>query len=151
VVRPPLTYGPQVKGNFLRLLRLVKSGVPLPFRGVRNSRSYIGVHNLCEFLILCALHPAANGRTFNVSDGEDLSTPELLQLMAAAMGKKARLFRCPAPLLRAAATVSRKRTELDRLTANLRVDSSLARQALGWRPAVDLRTGIAEMVRSFVG
>jgi nucleoside-diphosphate-sugar epimerase len=151
VVRPPLTYGPHVKGNFLRLLRLVKSGVPLPFGGVRNSRSYIGVHNLCEFLILCAFHPSANGRTFNVSDGEDLSTPELLQLMAAAMGKKARLFRCPVPLLRAAATVLRKRTELDRLTANLRVDSSLAREALGWRPALDLRTGIAQMVRSFVG
>jgi nucleoside-diphosphate-sugar epimerase len=151
VVRPPLTYGPHVKGNFLRLLRLVKSGVPLPFGGVRNSRSYIGVHNLCEFLILCAFHPSANGRTFNVSDGEDLSTPELLQLMAAAMGKKARLFHCPAPLLRAAATVLRKRTELDRLTANLRVDSSLAREALGWRPALDLRTGIAQMVRSFVG
>jgi nucleoside-diphosphate-sugar epimerase len=151
VVRPPLTYGPHVKGNFLRLLRLVRSGVPLPFGGVRNSRSYIGVHNLCEFLILCAFHPAANGLTFNVSDGEDLSTPELLQLMAAAMGKKARLFQCPAPLLRAAAMVLRKRTELDRLTANLRVDSSLARKALDWRPAVDLRTGIAEMVRSFVG
>ena len=149
VVRPPLTYGPQVKGNFLRLLRLVKSGVPLPFGDVRNSRSYIGVRNLCEFLILCAFHPSANGRTFNVSDGEDLSTPELLQLMAAAMGKRARLFRCPAPLLRAAAIAFRKRTELDRLTADLRVDSTLARRTLGWRPAVDPRTGIAEMVRSF--
>jgi UDP-glucose 4-epimerase len=71
--------------------------------------------------------------------------------MAAAMGKKARLFRCPASLMRVAATVVRRRTELDRLTANLRVDSSLAREALGWRPALDLRTGIAEMVRSFVG
>ena len=151
VVRPTLTYGPHVKGNFLRLLHLVKSGVPLPLGGVRNFRSYIGVHNLCEFLILCAFHPAANGRTFNVSDGEDLSTPELLRLMAAAMGKKARLFRCPASLLRAAATVSRKRTELERLTGNLRVDSSFARKALDWRPAMDPRTGIAEMVRSFVG
>ena len=150
VVRPPLAYGPRVKGNFLRLLRLVKSGVPLPFGAVRNSRSYIGVHNLCEFLILCAFHPSANGRTFHVSDGEDVSTPELLQLMAAAMGKKARLFRCPPPLLRAAAIVLRKRTELHRLTADLRVDSSLARKALGWQPTMDLRAGIAEMVRAFV-
>jgi nucleoside-diphosphate-sugar epimerase len=109
------------------------------------------VHNLCEFLILCAFHPSANGRTFNVSDGEDISTPELLQLMAAAMGKKARLFHCPASLMRAAATVLRKRSELDRLTNNLRVDSSLARNTLGWWPTVDLRAGIAEMVRSFMG
>jgi UDP-glucose 4-epimerase len=150
VVRPPLTYGPHVKGNFLRLLRLVKSGAPLPLGGVRNSRSYIGVHNLCEFLILCAFHPSANGRTFHVSDGEDVSTPELLRLMAAALGKKARLFHCPAPLMRAAATVLGKRTEWDRLTANLRVDSSLARNTLGWRPTMDLRTGIAEMARSLV-
>lgn len=151
VVRPPLVYGPHVKGNFLRLLRLVGSGMPLPFGAIENSRSYIGVRNLCEFLISCAFHPSANDRTFHVSDGEDVSTPELLQLIATAMGKRARLFRCPASLLRAAAIALRKGSELDRLTANLRVDSTLARNTLGWRPAVDLRAGIVEMVRSFAG
>ena len=93
VVRPPLAYGPRVKGNFLRLLRLLDTGVPLPFGSLHNCRSYIGVHNLCNLLVSCAFHPAADGSTFHVADGEDVSTPELLRLIAAAMGHRARIFR----------------------------------------------------------
>jgi nucleoside-diphosphate-sugar epimerase len=150
VVRPPLVYGPRVKGNFLRLLRLVRSGVPLPFGAVRNCRSYIGVQNLCDFLLLCSFHPSADGQTFNVADGEDVSTPELLEMIAAAMGKKPRIFRCPPSLLRAAAVALGKRAEVERLTTNLRVDSSLAQATLKWCSTKTLREGIAEMVRWFV-
>lgn len=150
VVRPPLVYGPHVKGNFLRLLRLVASGMPLPFGAIQNCRSYVGVHNLCDFLISSAFHPSANGRTFNVADGEDVSTPELLQIIATAMGKRARIFRCPQSILRATAVVVGKNAELERLTTNLRVDSSFARTTLGWQPTQALRVGIAEMVRWFM-
>jgi nucleoside-diphosphate-sugar epimerase len=150
VVRPPLVYGPHVKGNFLRLLRLVRSGAPLPFGAIRNCRSYIGVHNLCDFLLSCTFHPSANGQTFHVTDGEDVSTPELLEIIATAMGKKPRIFRCPLSFLRTAAAVLGKRVELERLTTNLRVDSSLAQSTLRWRPRKTLRVGIAEMVRWFM-
>jgi nucleoside-diphosphate-sugar epimerase len=150
VVRPPLVYGPHAKGNFLRLLRLVRSGVPLPFGAIRNCRSYIGVHNLCDFLLSCTFHPSADGQTFNVADGEDLSTPELLEMMAAAMGKKPRIFRCPPSLLRAAAAALGKGAEMERLTTNLRVDASLAQATLKWRASKTLRDGIAEMARWFM-
>jgi nucleoside-diphosphate-sugar epimerase len=150
VVRPPLVYGPHVKGNFLRLLRLVRSGVPLPFGAIRNCRSYIGVHNLCDFLLSCAFHPSADGHTFNVADGEDVSTPELLEMIAFAMGRKPRIFRCPPSLLRAAAAAFGKGAEVERLTTNLRVDSGLAQATLKWRATKTLRDGIAEMVRWFM-
>jgi nucleoside-diphosphate-sugar epimerase len=150
VVRPPLAYGPNVKGNFLRLLRLAASGVPLPLGAVDNCRSYVGVHNLCDFLISCAFHLSAGGRTFHVADGKDVSTPELIQTIAAAMGGRARMFRCPRALLRAAAAVLGKSAELNRLTANLRVDSSLARATLEWRPTKTFHAGIEEMARWYM-
>ncbi len=149
IVRPPLVYGPYVKGNFLRLLRLIASGIPLPFDSIDNCRSYVGVENLCDLLITCAFHPSANGHTFHVSDGEDVSTPELLRIMAAAMGKRPRILPCPLPLLRAAASAFGKRGELERLIANLRVDSSFAKASLGWQPTKELRAGIGEMVHWF--
>jgi nucleoside-diphosphate-sugar epimerase len=149
VVRPPLVYGPNVKGNFLRLLRLVRSGVPLPFAGVLNCRSYIGVHNLCDFLSH-TLHPSADGHTFNVADGEDVSTPELLKMIAAAMGRKPRLFRCPPSLLHVAAVAFGYRAEAERLTSTLRVETRHAQDTLKWRPPRSLRDGITEMVRWFV-
>jgi nucleoside-diphosphate-sugar epimerase len=145
VVRPPLVYGPGVKGNFLRLLRLVHSGLPLPLGNVKNQRSYVGLHNLCEFLTLCAFHPHAKG-LFLVSDHEDLSTPDLLDLIAEAMGKRSRVFAFPRLALFALATAFGKGAELERLTGNLRVDSSLARSRLGWSPSKSLRTGIVQMV-----
>jgi nucleoside-diphosphate-sugar epimerase len=145
VVRPPLVYGPGVKGNFLRLLRLVHSGLPLPLGKVKNQRSYVGLHNLCEFLTLCALHPHAKG-LFLVSDGEDLSTPDLLNLIAEAMGKRSRVFSFPRLPLYALATLLGKGAELERLTGSLRVDSSLARSRLGWSPSKTLRAGIVQMV-----
>jgi nucleoside-diphosphate-sugar epimerase len=150
VVRPPLVYGANVKGNFLRLLELVRQGFPLPFGAVQNSRSYVGLSNLCEFLMLCAAHPSAAGRTFHVADGDDTSTPALLRVIAHEMHRKIRIFRCPAPLLRAVATLAGKGADLERLINNLRVDASLARTELGWTPAVSMRDGIGQMVRSFV-
>jgi UDP-4-keto-D-QuiNAc 4-reductase len=142
VVRPPLVYGPGVKANFLRLMRWVKSGWPLPLGGIRNRRSLVSVWNLCDFL-LCALeHPAAAGRVWLVSDGEDLSTSELIRQLALALGRPARLLPVPPPLLRAAAGALGRGAEIERLCGSLYLDSSPAQRELGWQAPLPLSQGL---------
>lgn len=145
IVRLPLVHGPHVRGNFLRLLRLVDLGVPLPFASIRNLRSYLGIGNLCDFLACCLSHPAAAGELFLLADGEDLSTPCLLTELAAAMHRRARLYPCPPAPLRALAALIGRSSELQRLTSSLQVDCSRARELLGWTPPNNSRTGVAAM------
>jgi nucleoside-diphosphate-sugar epimerase len=147
VVRPPLVYGPEVKGNLARLLELVRSGVPLPLGSVRNMRSLIALDNLVDLLIRCVDHPAAAGQTFLVSDGEDLSTPDLLRHMAKAIGRPAWLFPAPVSLLRLAGSTLGKRADIDRLVGSLRIDSCHTRQVLEWTPPVSVPEGIRRMVQ----
>lgn len=147
VVRPPLVYGLGVKGNLARMLKLVGSGLPCPLGAVQNKRSLIGLDNLVDLLIRCVDHPAAAGQTFLVSDDEDLSTPDLLRHMAAAMGRSARLLPLPVPLLRLVGSALSRRSEIDRLVESLQVDSSHTRQVLRWTPPVCVREGIRRMVQ----
>jgi nucleoside-diphosphate-sugar epimerase len=146
VVRPPLVYGPGVKGNFARLLDLVRSGVPLPLAAVNNRRSFIGLDNLVDLLIRCVDHPKAAGQTLLISDNHDLSTPELLRMIANAMGKPARLFPVSVPLLRLAGRVLGRLNEVDRLVGSLQVDSSPTRSLLDWTPPVSVEEGVRRMV-----
>ena len=95
IVRPPLVYGAGVKGNFAQMLKVLAKGIPLPLASCSNLRSLVYVENLVDALIVCATHPAAAGQTYLVSDGEDISTPDLLRRLGAAMGHPARLFPCP--------------------------------------------------------
>lgn len=148
IVRPPLVYGPNVKGNFRRLLRLVEKGVPLPLGSVRNSRSFVGVDNLAELLRICAEHRAAPGRLFLAADGHDVSTAELLDIMAGAMHRRSRVFRFPYRGLRVLAALAGRQKELERLTGSLQVDASRAAGLLGWRATKSFVDGIAEMVDS---
>lgn len=148
VVRPPLVYGPGVKGNLARLLKLVRSGVPLPLHTVENKRSFIGLDNLVDLLTRCVDHPGAAGKTLLVSDGQDLSTPELLRMIANAMGQNARLFPVPVPLLRVVGRALGRLNEVDRLVGSLQVDSSATREVLGWSPPVSVEEGIRRMVMS---
>ena len=147
VVRPPLVYGPGVKGNLARLLKLVRLGLPLPFGAVQNMRSLIGLDNLVDLLIRCVDHPEAAGQTFLVSDGEDLSTPELVRYMAAAVNRSPRLFPVPVSLLRLAGGALGKRAEIDRLVGSLQIDISHTRQVLSWTPPVRVQEGIRRMVQ----
>lgn len=147
VVRLPLVFGPGVKGNLERLLKLVRLGVPLPLGAVKNKRSFIGLDNLVDFLIRCVNHPAAAGQTFLASDGEDLSTADLLRHFGAVMGRSARLFPVPVSLLRLAGSILGKRAEIDRLVGSLQIDSSHTRQVLGWTPPVSVQEGIRRMVQ----
>jgi nucleoside-diphosphate-sugar epimerase len=150
IVRPTLVYGPHAKGNLLRLMRLTRTGLPLPFGSVRNARSYVGLRNLCDLLSLCAITPGARGGTFLAADEGTLSTPELLTLMAEAMGRPARLVRCPLSILAAATRLVGLHNEFLRLTGDLRVDAGHARKVLQWRPRQNVQTGIGEMARCFL-
>ena len=114
VVRLPLVYGYGAKGNLARLIKLVKSGVPLPLSLVKNQRSMIGVDNLVDLLVQCIDHPEAIGKTFLASDGEDLSTPELIKLIASSMGRKANLFSFPISMLKFLASVFGRSEEINR-------------------------------------
>lgn len=142
IVRPPLVYGAGVKGNFLQLLKVVGKGIPLPLASVNNRRSLLYVGNLVDALITCATHPAAAGQTYLVSDGEDISTPDLLRRLAAALGVPARLFPCPSSLLRLAATMAGKSAQAERVLGSLQVDSDKMRRDLNWRPPYSLQQGL---------
>jgi nucleoside-diphosphate-sugar epimerase len=151
IVRPTLVYGPNAKGNFQRLMRLVAARIPLPFGSIRNRRSFIGLDNLCDLLLLCTTHPQAAGRTFVAADGEDVSTSELLSLISAAMQRRDLQFKFPLTGLRALMSAFGRGAEFDKLTSNLAVDAGYARSVLSWAPAHDLRSGIQRMVDSFAG
>lgn len=150
VVRPPLVYGPRVKGNFHRLLRLVERGVPLPLGSVRNLRSFIGADDLAELIRICTEHRAAVGELFLAADGQDVSTALLLDSIAQAMRRRSRVFRFPVSLIRIAAKLVGHERELDRLTDSLQVDAGKAARLLGWRPAKPFAAGIQEMVDSYL-
>ena len=147
VVRLPLVYGNGVKGNLKRLIKLVKSGIPLPLSLVKNQRSMIGIDNLIDLLVQCIDHPKANGKTFLASDGEDLSTPELIKLIATSMGRKASLFPLPISLLKFLSSIFGKSEEMNRLIGSLRVDNSYTKDILNWTPPVSVEEGIRRMVQ----
>ena len=151
VLRAPLVYGPGVKGNFLRLMNLVARGWPLPLASVRNKRSLVYLGNLVDALIAAAQSPAAAGRTFMVSDGEDMSTPELIRGIAKALDAPPRLFALPVPLLRASGALLGKGGETARLTGSLQIDSSKIRRELGWRPPFSVAQGLEDTGRWYWG
>jgi nucleoside-diphosphate-sugar epimerase len=151
IIRPPLVYGPQVRANFLTLLKLVDRGVPLPFASVANQRSLLYVGNLVDAIIRCIEHPAAVGQTFLVSDGEDVSTPELIKRLAATLGRPARLIPLPTLLLNLAGRILGKADEISRLAGSLQVDSSRIRQVLDWAPPFSMKQGLAETAAWYRG
>ncbi len=147
ILRPPLVYGPGVKGNFLRLMDIVTRGVPLPLSSVANRRSLVYVGNLVAAITHAIDAPQAAGRTYLVSDGDDISTPTLMRGMANALGVISRLFPCPPALLNIAGILSGRSAEISRLTGSLQVDSSRIRRELGWTPPFRLEQGLAVTAR----
>lgn len=150
IVRPPLVYGPGVKGNLLRLLSLVRSGVPLPLASIGNLRSLLSLGNLVDLIRAALEHPRAAGEVFLAADGEDLSTPELIRRIARSMGKTDRLFHFPPALLQVISRLAGKKSMCERLCGSLSVDASKARTLLGWHPVSSVDESIDDMVRWFL-
>jgi nucleoside-diphosphate-sugar epimerase len=142
IIRPPLVYGPGVKANFAALMRAVQRGWPLPLGAVHNQRSLVALDNLVDFIVTCITHPQAANQTFLISDGQDLSTTELVRGMAQAAGVPARLLPVPVWALQAGASLLGKGDAVQRLCGNLQVDISKARSLLGWVPPVSVEEGL---------
>lgn len=149
VVRPPLVHGPGVKANFLRLMQAVARGLPLPFGQVHNQRSLLALGNLTDLLQLCARHPDAAGQTFLASDDQDVSTPDLVRELAAAMGRPPRLLPVPVSWLRWAGRLTGRLHQIERLIGSLQVDIGHTREVLDWSPRLTLKQGLRLTVQGF--
>jgi UDP-glucose 4-epimerase len=142
IIRPPIVYGPSARSNFRTLINAVSRGLPLPLGNISNFRSLIALDNLVDFIAICLEHPGAANQTFSVSDGEDLSTPDLLRRIGGVMHKPVRLLPIPVSLLKLGAIVVGKQDIFQRLCGNLQVDITKARQLLGWTPPITVDEGL---------
>jgi nucleoside-diphosphate-sugar epimerase len=171
ILRTPLVYGPGNKANFGLLVKLVKSGIPLPLASVRNRRSFIYVENLVDLIVTCLGNPKAFGKTFLPSDGEDVSTPELIRAIARANESvqcsvfsdsvpnkstrhpspatrhSPRLFPFPESALKVMGRVPGVGA-LHKLTSSLYVDSEPLRRELGWTPPFTMDEGLRRTLAS---
>lgn len=150
IVRPSLVYGPGVKANFLVMMRWLARGVPLPFGAIHNRRSLVAVDNLADLLVLCLGHPDAAGHRFLASDGDDLSTSELLRRLGCALGRPARLIPVPAAWLEAGAALLGRRDLSQRLCGSLQVDIDKTRERLGWTPPLTVDQALARTADAFL-
>lgn len=148
IIRPPLVYGPRVKGNFASMITLVGKGFPLPMGAIHNKRSLVGIDNLVDLIIRCIGHPAAANQVFLAGDGADLSTTELLRGVGRAMGKPARLIPVPAGMLQLGATLLGKKAMAQRLLGSLQVDISKTCELLDWRPPYTVDEGLRRCFES---
>lgn len=150
IIRPVLVYGPGVKANFLSMMRWLYRGIPLPFGAVHNQRSLVAVDNLVDLIVTCSYHPAAANQIFLASDGEDVSTTQLLRMLAGALGKPARLLPIPAWLMSSVAVLLGRRAMSDRILGSLQVDISKNQQLLGWTPPVTLDKALGLTAQHFL-
>lgn len=150
IIRPPLVYGPDVKANFLSMMRWLSKGIPLPLGAIQNRRSLVALDNLVDLIATCVEHPAAANQTFMVSDGEDLSTRQLLRRMGGALGRPARLVPIPAWLLEAGASLLGKRALAQRLCGSLQVDISKTRELLNWSPPLGVDEALRRAAEHFL-
>lgn len=142
IIRPPMVYGPGVKGNFSSLLAIAKKNLPLPLGAINNQRSMVALANLVHLIITCIRHPQATNQTFLVSDDDDISTTQLLEMMTRAAGKSPWLLPVPMSWLRLLGRVTGKQAVIERLCGNLQVDVSHTKHTLGWQPPISVAEGI---------
>ena len=148
IIRPPLVYGPKAPGNFGSLVRWLSCGLPLPLGSIQNKRSFIALDNLVDFILLCLAHPGAANQIFLASDGEDVSTTDLLRRMGKAIGKPARLIPAPTCLLKFSASIFGRGEVAKRLCSSLQIDIEKARLVLGWNPPLGLDQGLKKAIKN---
>lgn len=144
IIRPPLIYGPGVKANFKQLIKLCLLPLPLPFAAVNNKRSFVSLDNLVDFIILCSWHPQAANQTFLISDGEDMSTAELVKIIRQLNHRNPWLFSVPSSTLEKLFKLIGKSGLTQRLLGSLQVDITKARVMLGWQPKLSFQSGMAK-------
>ncbi|BCM25276.1 UDP-glucose 4-epimerase [Methyloradius palustris] len=149
IVRPPLIYGIGVKANFLNLMKLIDRRVPLPFGSINNKRSMLYVENLVDALVQCAIHEKAAGETYLLSDGYDVSTPELCRLIAMSFGRSVWMINFNLLIMYWLSKLLGKSAAIERLTQSLQIDSRKIRRDLGWSPPYTIEQGLAETVDWF--
>jgi len=149
IIRPPLVYGPWVKANFRSMMLWLSRGVPLPLGLIKNHRSLVFIENLIDLIVLCSYHPNAANQTFLVSDGEDLSTTDLLRRMGRALNAPARLFSVPSALIIFGARMLGKGDVAERLCESLQVDISKTKNMLGWSPKISVDQGLYKTAQDF--
>ncbi|WP_428353844.1 UDP-glucose 4-epimerase family protein [Methyloprofundus sp.] len=149
VIRPPLVYGPGVKGNFATLINWLSKGIPLPLGAIHNKRSLVALDNLLSFITLCVTHPKAANEIFLISDGDDVSTTQLLQKVARAWHKKALLLPIPVVWLHFFAALLGKGEAANRLFTSLQVDNSKATRLLGWQAVTTMDKQLEEMAKFY--
>ncbi|CDU10798.1 UDP-glucose 4-epimerase [Vibrio coralliirubri] len=150
IIRPPLVYGPGVKANLLSMMRLIDKGIPLPFGAIKNQRSLVYLDNLSNLILTCCEHPSAPGYTFLASDDQDVSTTQLMQTIAHAMGKSPRLIPIPMSWIQAGSSVLNKQHIAQRICGNLQVEIGLTKDILGWKPPVSFEQGIKITVEAYL-
>jgi len=150
IIRPPLVYGPDVKANFLSMMKWLYKSIPLPFGSIHNKRSLVALDNLIDLIITCIKHPAAANEVFLVSDGEDLSTSELLKQVSFALGKRSRLLPVNQKVLEFCLGLIGKKDLSQRLCGSLQVDISKTKNLLNWTPPVDISNSLKETVEHFL-
>jgi UDP-glucose 4-epimerase len=151
IIRPPMVYGPGVKGNLLQLMKCIEKGIPLPFKNIRNKRSLISLDNLVDAIIASVFKAESAGNTFLVSDEDDISTPDLIRRIAASMGKKSRLVDYPEKTMSVISNlVPQMHPLLRRLTGSLVIDSGSSRNKLNWVPRGTVDDGIKSMVSAYL-
>ena len=148
IIRPPLVYGPGVKANFLKMMRYLQRGVPLPLGNIQNKRSLVGLNNLVDFIVTCVSHPKAANQTFLISDDDDISTSNLLRLISKVMDKRPRLIPIPSKLLFWLFSMIGRGDFAERLLGSLEVDISKAKKLLSWSPPTTMEDELKETVRA---
>lgn len=147
IIRPPLIYGPGVKGNFALMMQLITKGCPLPFGAVRNNRrSFVALDNVVDLIVTCIDHPKAANEVFLVSDGEDISTAELFERLSMAMGRHVRLVSVPVGLIKFVSAILKKGDLARRLCSSLQVDICKTKELLSWQPPVSMEIGLQRTV-----
>lgn len=150
IIRPSLVYGPGVKANFLSMMQWIQTGIPLPLGAIQNQRSLVALDTLVDLITICLEHPAAANQIFMVSDGEDLSTTELLQRMGKALDKPTRLLPVPQNMLIAILKLLGKEAIARRLCNSLQVDITKTRELLGWEPIINVDDELSKTAQFFL-
>lgn len=145
IIRPPVVYGPGVRGHFSALLQLARIAcwIPLPLGGISNRRSTLFVHSFANALVLLAHHPAAANKIFFISDGVARSTPEIIRVMGSAIGTRPKLFAVSPALVSGLGRLVGASGAIDKVFGSLEVDDSSLRTLLGWHPPFSFEEAIA--------